>query len=269
MIDNWVVNTYDEVFGIKEKNEQERDSGYSQVQSPRFSATNLTNIFLQDSMRKQVTKQDIIIQEKQINHNSIVLAKNIYKFRNTNGCVVYQQQYCGDCGCVSLIVETPGKAVEEYYSLFDIGEIELKVKYVNDRFGLKFGELEHELEAFKMYLVNLSWNRENMVTEMNVYEYKHPDNIPTYKLRPSMHYFDLENPVGSYTGVYNNDYNQRNTNIQLHAYPLIVTNFKVYNQALPKEEFMKETLKYTTTHEACIVNDLARMIEDGYGYSVK
>ena len=269
LIDNWVINTYEEVFGKKEENEQERDSGIVQIQSPRFAATNLSNIFLQDAMRKQITKQDIIIQEKQLNHGSIVTAKGIYKFRNENGCIVYQQPYCGDCGSISLIIETPGKTDEKEYSLFDAGNIELRMKYENNRFNIIFNELSYELEGFKTYMIHLNWNRSTMTTEMRVYEYIHPNDMPIYKLRPEMYSFNFEKPLYEKVGMYNQDFNQEKTDIQLHTYPLISTNFKVYNQTLTKEQHIKESIKYTTSHEACIVNDLARLVEDEYGYAVK
>ena len=269
LIDGWIVNTYEEVFGEKEENEQERESGYAQLQAPKFAATNLSNIFMQDAMRKQVTKQDLIIQEKQYNNNSLVIAKGIYKFRNENGCVVYQKNYCGDSGSVMLIVETPGEVEKKEYSLFDIGNIELRVSYANNRYTLAFGGMTCELEQFKTYMIHLNWNKSTMTQELEVYEYTHPSNIPVYKLRPELYSFDFKNPVHKMTATYNHDYTQQDAPVQLHTYPFISTNFKVYNRALTKEDQIKESLKYTTTHESCIVNDLARLIDDGYGYAVR
>ena len=269
LIDGWIVNTYEDVFGEKEENEQIRETGISQIESPRFAATNLTNIFLQDAMRKSVTKQDLIIQEKQYNNKSVVVGKGQYKFRNENGCIIYQKQYCSENGSVMLIIETPGKADDKEYSLFDIGNIELKTKFINNRFLLTFDQMSCELESFKTYMVHLNWNKKTMTQEMSIYEYKYPTNIPIYKVRPEMYSFDFENPVHQLTSIYNNDYNQQNIDVQLHTYPFLSTNFKVYNRTLSKEEQIKESIKYTTTHESCIVNDLARLIEEGFGYAVK
>ena len=271
MLDGWIVNTYDNVFGQVEENEQIRESGIAQIESPRFAATNLTNIFLQDAMRKQVTKQDIVIQEKQYNHRSFVVAKGQYKFKNDNGCVVYQKQYCGDSGSTMLIVELPGSTTSgEEYTLYDIGYNELKLKYENKRFNVSFGELSQELEGFKTYMIHTSWNHKTMTSELKVYEYIHPNDVPIYRLRPGMYYFDFENPICELVGIYNNDYSQcGGVDIQLHTYPVLSTNFKVYNTYLNKEEQIKESIKYTTNHENCIVNDLARLIDDGFGYAVK
>ena len=35
------------------------------------------------------------------------------------------------------------------------------------------------------------------------------------------------------------------------------------------EELVKESMKYTTNNENCVINDLARPISSGRGYSVK
>ena len=59
------------------------------------------------------------------------------------------------------------------------------------------------------------------------------------------------------------------TECKIHSYPLFITNIKFYNKALEKQEGIKESVKYTTQHDCCIINDLARKINSGHGYSVK
>jgi hypothetical protein len=184
---------------------------------------------------------------------------------------VYQKQYCGDSGSTMLIVELPGSTTSgEEYTLYDIGYNELKLKYENKRFNISFGELSQELEGFKTYMIHTSWNHKTMTSELKVYEYIHPNDVPIYRLRPEMYYFDFENPICELVGIYNDDYSQcGGVDVQLHTYPVLSTNFKVYNTYLTKEEQIKESIKYTTNHENCIVNDLARLIDDGFGYAVK
>ena len=55
----------------------------------------------------------------------------------------------------------------------------------------------------------------------------------------------------------------------IHTYPLCITNIKYYNSYLSKIDAIKESIKYTTKHESCIINDLARQIDSGHGYAVK
>jgi hypothetical protein len=85
-----------------------------------------------------------------------------------------------------------------------------------------------------------------------------------------MYYFDYENPVYSEVGVYNNDFvMEEPQSCQIHSYPLNITNIKYYNKYLGTEEGIKESIKYTTKHENCVINDLARPINSGHGYAVK
>jgi hypothetical protein len=49
----------------------------------------------------------------------------------------------------------------------------------------------------------------------------------------------------------------------------MVTNVKLYNTYLDYHESVKESIKYTTKNENCIICDLARPINSGHGYAVK
>ena len=105
---------------------------------------------------------------------------------------------------------------------------------------------------------------------MCIYNYVHPENIPVYKVKPEMYKFDYEDPLCELVGIYNNDYVMDDPQIcQVYSYPLNMTNIKYYNVYLDKIESIKESIKYTTKHESCIINDLARPIDDGHGYTVK
>ena len=56
---------------------------------------------------------------------------------------------------------------------------------------------------------------------------------------------------------------------QIHPWPLAMTNIKYYRGGMSDEDILKECIKYTTNHEQCVINDLARPILDGHGYAVK
>ena len=84
-----------------------------------------------------------------------------------------------------------------------------------------------------------------------------------------MYKFEFEYPIHS-VGTYNNDLDMiSERNCQIHPYPLMMTNIKLYNKMLDEKEMIKESIKYTTTHEACVINDLARPLDNGHGYVVK
>lgn len=272
IIDGWIQH-YENVFSEIEHNEQERETGATPLTAPSFAATNLFDIFMEDAVRKQYTKQDTTIVDKTYNHKSLVVARNLYKFKNENGCVTYQKPICGDSGTLMFIIETPGTLMNKIErDIINFGNVQVTMKYREKEkdFLITFGELEQILLPFKSYMIMIKWNRASYSTELNVYEYKHPADMPVYKVRPEMYWFDYENPVCELIGIYNNDYDiRKEMECKIHSYPLFITNIKYYNKALDKQEAMKESIKYTTQHDNCVINDLARKISSGHGYAVR
>jgi hypothetical protein len=228
---------------------------------------------MEDSVRKQYTKQDTSIVDKTYNNRSLIVARNLYKFKNENGYVSYQKPICGDSGTLMFIIETPGSLQDDLKrDIINFGNIQISIQYhkKTQDFTIEFGDLSQKVLSFHSYMVIIKWDRNTYNTELNIYEYKHPDNVPVYKIKPEMYYFDFENPIGEILGVYNNDYDVRNgMECKIHTYPLFITNIKYYNKALEKLEAFKESLKYTTQHENCVINDLARHINSGHGYATK
>jgi hypothetical protein len=105
---------------------------------------------------------------------------------------------------------------------------------------------------------------------MDVFDYKHREDIPIYRLRPEMYWFDFENPVCSLVSDYDLDLaSEHEQPCQVHAYPIQLTNIKYYNDYLDDETMIKESVLYTTSHNNCVFNDVARHINAGHGYAVK
>ena len=197
----------EEQFGEYEKNEQERQSGTTQIEQPRFAATNLYNIFMEDAIRKQYTKQDISVIDKIYCHNNNIVARNIYKFKNENGCITYQKGICGDSGVLSFILETediPSKSLDK--DIINFGPIDFNLSYDKNGYTISCEDLSTKLDKFTAYLVIYRWNRDNFTTELNIYKYVHREDLPVYKLRPEMYWFDFEHPICELVGKYDNDY---------------------------------------------------------------
>lgn len=286
LIDGWMVNKYEETIGEKERIEQERESGSPQLSSPRFSATNLYDIFMEDAIRKQVTKQDITIQDKLYCHHNTVTARNIYRFKNDNACVVYQNTLCGPSGWLSFIIETPGSFPDvEEKDILNFGEIRVNTEFIGGRFCISWGEMSVDLDPFSVYMVLLKWSGNNKTVDFIVYPYKHKEDLPLYLLKPEMYWWDFENPVIHLVGdfgdcfsssffiqgddkKYNEDWTIEGP-CQIQPYPLSMTNIKYYRGYMSDEDIFKECVKYTTNHEQCVINDLARPFTDGHGYAVK
>ena len=272
-IDTLIPETYDNTFGKRELIEQERETSAAQISAPMFAATNLFDIFMEDATRKQYTKDDVTILDKVYGHRANITARNIYRFKNENGCITYQKGICGEDGTLMFIFETPGSldnAIER--DILQFGNLRVNVKFdsKNSIYTLNCGKLSTELEQFKSYMCIIKWNRSNFILSMDVFNYTHNENIPIYKLKPSMYWFDFENPKYSDTVEYDNDlYSTIPLPCQVHSYPMQMTNIRYYNTYLDFEESIVEAIKYTTSHEHCVFNDNARHINSGHGYAVK
>lgn len=98
----------------------------------------------------------------------------------------------------------------------------------------------------------------------------HRQDFPVYLLKPEQYWFDIEHPIAELTSSYNNDYIlESGQPCQVHPWPLSLTNIKLYNDYLDKDESIKESLKYTTTDEHCVFADVARPLNNGRGYIVR
>ena len=271
IIDSLIPKTYDNTFGQLERLEQERQTQSLQVTAPMFAATNLYDIFMEDAIRKQYTKSDVVIIDKQYNHRSNVVTKNMYRFKNENGCVTYQKGMCGDNGTLMFIVETPGSLDEIERDIIQFGSLHIGMSYKEGKLYLSTNSnMVVELQPFKSYLCIIRWNRGNFSMSMDVCDYKHREDIPVYRLRPEMYWFDFENPVCSIVSDYDlNLAAETPQPCQVHAYPLQLTNIKYYNDYLDNETMIKESVLYTTSHNNCVFNDVARHINLGHGYAVK
>ena len=271
LIDSLIPNTYENTFGQYETIEQERVSQSGQISAPMFAATNLTDIFMEDSVRKQYTKNDVTIIDKQYCHRANVTARNMYRFKNENGCITYQRGICGEDGTFMFIFETPGSldnAIER--DIIQFGNLRIKLNFINKKYSRTCNDLTADLETFKSYLCVIKWNRNNYTISMNLYNYTHREDIPIYKLRPEMYWFDFENPIYSEITNYDNDFCLTEPlPCQIHSYPVHITNIKYYDTYLDDKETFIEAVKYTTNHDHCIINDIARNINSGHGYAVK
>ena len=271
LIDTLIPKTYDNTFGQLESIEQERETQSAQVFAPMFAATNLYDIFMEDAIRKQYTKNDVAIIDKQYSHRANIVGRTMYRFKNENGCITYQKGICGDDGTLMFIFETPGSldnVIER--DIIQFGNLRVKLSFIDNKYHITFGDLSADLETFKSYMCILKWNRSTFTTSMEIYNYKHREDVPIYKLRPEMYWFDFENPHYTEISDYNKDlYSDEPLPCQVHAYPVQLTNIKYYNAQLDKKETIVEAVKYTTDHENCVFNDNARYINSGHGYAVK
>lgn len=283
IVDGWVENKYDEVFGELEDNEQERESATAQITKPEIAATNLYDLFTEDAVRSGYTKDSISIVDNFMCHHNNIVAHNIYKPLMSDAHIEYQHGICGDEGVISFIINTNvGKITAEddeadpilhkpildfgrihaYFTLWKNGDIALSVS------GDK--SLTQTLEKNQIYMVVLTWNKSTFSSSFSIYKQIYDTSLPSYRVRPEMYWFDFENPVCNIVSKYNDDWCMLTAQkCSVSPYPLYMTNIKYYNRALQNEELYKELTKYSTNDERCVINDLARPILSGHGYAVR
>lgn len=279
LIDNWVLNTYENTFEERESNEQKRLVGSGPLDSPSrasnssalspSSSSTLESVLKYDALRDKVSR-NIKIADRQLYHRNSIIARNMYTF----GEVQYQEKMCGPDGTLLFVLQTPNGTIETDLKIIEFGPAVVKISSNNKggRYLLKFADLESELDVDSVYLVVLKWNRKNVVTEMTVYPYTHNQNVPKYMLKPDMYWFDYEHPVSSVQRLYYDELQVATPQtccISTSSGTVGLTNIKYYNTYLDQIDSVKEATKYTTQHENCIINDLARPLTSGLGYQVR
>lgn len=274
LIDSFIVNNYEEVFGKKERVEQERLSGTVQDASPKHAASNLMNVCLNDAVREYFDPAEIkSIVSEQINHGANIVARNLYKFNTTienNGHIIYQNRYCGDSGTISFIIRTRTFLSPFKTDLISIGDIILEFSQ-DAQMGPKiaFKDESIELEENKTYLVIFTWDRKTWNVSLEAFEHRISDeSAPYWMRRPDMWKFFPYNSVSfAYPGEL--FVMKEKTPVDVHPLFCDFTNFKLYEQPLHDKEALEESIKYTTTNKDCVINDLARPMEGPFGFEVR
>ena len=277
LVDTLIVNKYDDVFGKKERAEQDRVTGAAPITSPQYAATNLFDISMQDAVRHKYSKDEVSIIDYQYNHHANVVARTIYKFKTPTATVTYQNGYCGADGTLSFILQTQGMPTEGQ-NIINMGPIQIKMVYDANRknskgekgiYTMHFNGMSADIDPFSTQLVIVRWNKQTYTVSMEAYRYTHQEGVPPYMLKPEMYWFE-EDPIFSQTSPYNLDFEVGEKQpCYIQPYPCMVTNIKLYNKDLGQEDSIRESIKYVTQHPACVINDLARHISSGHGYAVR
>lgn len=270
LVDNFVTNTYGNTFEKIEDNEQYRQYGAAPIDSPKTANTNIFDVRMTDAVRKECSATGIHIDEYIICQNNSIIGRNVYNIDN-GGYIGYQKGVCGLDGTLSFILYN----IHNYTTWRDVisfGDIKVKIKTTNPTAStnsIMFNNMRYELEKSEMYMVICRWNKANASSDITIYKRKCKTDNPYTGLRPEMYSFDLEKPVFEMSAGYNEDFESNCTKCAALYGPVCLTNIKYYNKTLNYQEAVKESMKYVTKHENCIINDLARPFTSGFGYAVK
>lgn len=265
MIDSLLINKYEDVFKELEINEQHREVGADPLSSPNYAANNLYNIFNGDAVRSAVS-QNIIIEDKMICNKNNICSRNIYKLKQ-NDQVIYQSGICGDEGTIIFLIYIDKYTTREPVTFLHFGNIEIELRFDAGSYNIIYNNNSVPVTS-GVNMVVCKWSHKLYITSLNVYKHIYKEGIPEYLIRPEAYWFDFQNGVISST-PFNNDYIMDKKYKCYINGPVNITNIKYYNRFLDDKEVIKESIKYTTDNEKCVINDLARPITVGHGYSVK
>lgn len=263
VIDGLLVNEYMKDTFPMESNEQHRQSGTDPITSPSYASTSISDLRMSDAVRKSCSNFGVNIEEQRICQQNNIIARNIYNLQQ-DAQIVYQKGMCGDCGTVSFILYNNSMG----HGRLVFGNVDISI----DNGVINFNNIKYQLDPDQLYLIVCRWNKNTYTTDMSIFKQSCRDidkQKPIYMMRPEMYWFDLDHPAFEQTNNYNLDFEMFTPQMSYLKGPLCVTNIKVFNCYLDKKEYINESLKYVTNNQHCIINDLARPISAGYGYSVK
>lgn len=265
VIDGLLNNEYmKDVFPL-ETIEQHRQVGADPFTSPTYASTSIADLRMSDAVRKSCSEFGVNISEQMVCQRNNVIARNVYSIQ-PDAYITYQNGICGSSGTLSFILYNEMSGTDQ--SGIHLGEVFVNLK----DYSIDFNGIKCELDKQQWYLVVCRWNKNNYTTDLIVYKQTCRDidkQKPVYMVRPEMYWFDLDNPIFEQTSRYNLDFEATSPKPCYLMGPINVTNIKVFNTYLSKEEYIAESLKYVTNNKRCIINDLARPISAGYGYPVK
>lgn len=252
---------YGNTFFNVENEEQRTETGIEQGESPQFAATNTITTFMSDSIRYSISR-DITINDKQLNNRSTIICRNYYYFPSVDSKIVYQHKACGEDYTISFIF-SKNSFTSPKYNIISIGN-DITVHSENNK--ILFEDMEVEFDYNKIYLCIIRLNRKNFTSSIELVEYTHRPEIPEWKLKPEMYYFDFNNAI-KYTSCYNNKfiYNTPQT-ITLSPMYFNVYNFKIFDKVVTNPI---DVIQYTTDDKNCILNDNSRPILAEHGYDVR
>lgn len=271
IIDHFTNQAQQDSLMWLENEEVRKEPGTTQIASPKNAATNLVNIFLEDSIRKALTKDLIDIKDRVICHGNNIIARNLYiPHPESQGlpCITYQKGICGESGALSFIIDVPD-GLKVHDDLLCFGPIHIRLQ--DNVIGLFSDEEPTSLVSPLdpgLYMVILTWNKALHAREMHIYRHTNTrPEAPQWAARPEFYRFDIENPVYESVIPYNPDWCLAKEEA-CSVYPIApITNIKLWDAPMPIEQALKESLKYTSN--TARIADLARPLNTDQGFAVR
>lgn len=276
IINNIVKNKYEDLFGDQEG----IDSGVEATEPVEALPDNMTPVFESDACRKYIDVNDVEIKNANQNANvesiyykgtliadSYYECKNNININNSNNILIeYQRMYCGDMFTVSFLFNPTEHIINnEQGTIMSIGHVKLNYLYNKEANKLSIYNINNKnlsLEIEKLnewYLIVFRCSKKMNLSDISLYKYKYPTNIPLYKLQKYHYYIDIDNGQ-TVTSNYNNEL-YVSTKSPVRIYNINnnskITNIKVFDMYMDN---VSEIMMQYPTNQHLIINDTARPI---------
>lgn len=261
LVSNFVKNKYEDLFG--EDDNATLDSGEQSVESPKYAANSLYPVYESDATRKYVTCDSIDILDNSLYYKGTLIADSNYTFTKNDvlSTIIYQKYFCGNECSLSFIFNTLLATFES--DIIDIGSIKVHIKQNNAKITLSINKDDNmsiELDSNQIYFVILRFSKTMNLVDFSVYKYVWNEKIPIYKLNSQHYWFDIDNPVTTYSTKHSIEFEeQEKVQVEIHNFYGWITNFKLftfYNSNIT------ELLQMYPTNQHLLINDTARKIVD-------
>lgn len=277
MIDSFLTSTYEEAFFPIEQQECERESGTTQTQMPQYIGNTLYNVSMSDAIRKMMSVDKLTIIDEQLNHQSLCVSMNRYHFTSRDAFVDYAKPFCGDEMTLLMCLQN-NECEDGEYELFRIANVcaTFKCKTMKTTRDMKtirritFNDENIEIDDnADNIILYIAYSRKLMTVNMCIINHVIDEKIPLIQRRAEMYQFDFANARVN-TSLFNDELIVNGpANVRLCASPLDVRYFKLFDTYMPIDAIRAEACKYVTNNEHCVINDVARKIDDNVGFSVR
>lgn len=264
LIDNLVQTKYEDLFGDQET----LDSGTESLLLTTPKYDNLFPIYKSDSNRKYISVGRIEVFDANTNgtttlyHKGSIISDSYYKISD-DGYIEYQRQYCGSELTLSFLINFNNLS-SDVINMFSIGDditINLHVQNNIVLFESSIGIVEIP-NVSEWYFVILRISDKLNCSDISVYQYKYPSNIPLYKLQSHHYYFDIDNPIVYKT--FNNVLGVDNkSKITIEGGNYLISNIKIFDIYINN---ISEILQQYPSNQHLLVNDSVRPL---YGLNGK
>lgn len=278
IINNIVKNKYEDLFGDQEG----IDSGVEATEPVEALPDNMTPVFESDSCRKYIDVNNVDIKNANQNANvqsiyykGTLIADSYYEYNNSdinnntnNISIEYQRMYCGDMFTISFLFNPTEHIINneqtDDFTIFSIGHIKLSCSYNKKTNKLSIFNINKKLSLEidglnEWYLIIFRCSKEMNLSDLSIYKYKYPNNIPLYKLQKYHYYIDIDNGQ-TITSNYNNElYVSTKSPIRIYNIKnnIKITNIKVFDIYVDN---ISEIMMQYPTNQHLIINDTARPI---------